>query len=512
MKNTKLLFCMMLGLGLVLCPGFVNARTEAEAKAIMDDLPIVEDGEGNCTFNANTIPYDEMKEYVCGFTYEEYVKRHPYKDTYNQTQLEEAFNQDLTYCTSNFLDRMFSHISNDAYFTYDEDQELLNISVNYDGGNLNKTCTVKYAEYDEEIVDAAKNVDNKLDYTYTLYGYDVINSFYHYGGLESDIWKNNNVMYRFPRIKEVLMDYPEFDYETSAGGSVGGFHSQASGFIKMFKDNVLYGMHYFSTNYFAILLVDKDEEGTTLEKAKRSLNNYFGDKVEYRFDEDNVFGIDDSGFDLANKAFGTTGVTYDGIDVMFFIGDEQFNIGVAEMDKEAIKEFEVRAKDKTTGVHVHTNSYDVPVDATLEVEDVTDEMDSVFDNKMFKVHSAYDIDVVKMANGGFVKKIENGIDVYLPVTGKKVGDKLTVYHVTDNEKGEGFKGIVVEVDGKQYVKFRTTHFSTYAVVETLSETGDNAGQDEITNPNTSDNIISLVMLFIGSIVTLSGIVLLKKNN
>ena len=110
--------------------------------------------------------------------------------------------------------------------------------------------------------------------------------------------------------------------------------------------------------------------------------------------------------------------------------------------------------------------------------------------EMYKVHSAYDIDVVKMRDGGFVKTIENGIDVYLPISGKKVGDKLTVYHITDNEKGEGFEGEVVEEDGKLYVKFRTTHFSTYAVAEELSI----SGSGSIINPNTGDNLGLYIIL------------------
>ena len=499
MKNNKLLF-FILGLGIFLFPSITNALTFEEANKIMDSLPIVEE-DGSCVFSSNSVSYEVMKESTCGFTYDEYVKRHPYKSTYTKEQLEESYQTNIERCKNNFTNRMFNHISKDAYFTYDEDTKLLNISINYDDGNLSKSCSIEYVEYDEEVLTTAKEVDNKLDYSYTLYGYDVINSFYHYGTTMNDIFSSNTVMYRFPKIKEVLTEYPYFDYSASAGGSSGGFYSQSSGFIKLFKDDILYGMHYFDANYFGILLVDKEEEGTTLEKAKRALNTYFGGKVEYSFDEDNVYGIDDSGYDLANKAFGTTGIVYEGIDVMLTLPSGQFNIGVAEMDKEDIKEFEVKAKHKGTGVYVSSNSYDVPVDSALEVEDVTKEVEKIFNKNMYKVHSAYDMEVVKMKDGGFVKTIENGIDVYLPISNRKVGEEMTVYHIIDNEKGEGFKGVVVDIDGKQYVKFTTTHFSTYAVIETLSE--------EI--PNTIDNLTNSIICLLISGIILGGCLFIRTN-
>ena len=52
--------------------------------------------------------------------------------------------------------------------------------------------------------------------------------------------ESKTFVYRFPKIKDVLLDNPEFDYDSSMGGSVGGFHSMTNGFIKIFKDDVLY--------------------------------------------------------------------------------------------------------------------------------------------------------------------------------------------------------------------------------------------------------------------------------
>ena len=56
MKNTKLLFCIMLGLGLILYPGFIDARTEEEAWDIMfEEVPFVDEKDG-CFLDVDSVP------------------------------------------------------------------------------------------------------------------------------------------------------------------------------------------------------------------------------------------------------------------------------------------------------------------------------------------------------------------------------------------------------------------------------------------------------------------------
>ena len=515
MKKLKLLICLLVGV-LVVCPNVVDARvlTEDEANEIFANLPIRENDDNSCTLSVNTIPYDTLKENACGFTYEEYVNKHPYKDTYTESKLRDAYDLDKGYCESSFSYHVFNHYDN-VSIIYDENTKNVDIKVYYGGtedeyGNLsnfetmNATCKVEYVTPEESKLELAQELNSELDHIYSLYGYDVINSFYHYGGLRADMWSNTAIMYRFPKIKEKLLEYPEFEYKVSSEGGAISFLANSSGFIKAFDNDVLYGMSFYSANYIGLLLVDKDEEGTTVEKAERALDAYFHGKVQVEFDPNFIFDINDSGHDPANKAFGTDGVDYEGIDVYATINGEQHSIGVVEMDKEDIKAYEVKVKHKGTGVYVETDSYEVPVDATLEVEDVTEEVKKKYKKEMYKVHSAYDINVIKMTDGGFIRQIDNGITVYLPITGHEVGEEIEGKHITDNSKDEGFKGVVVEVDDKLYVKFETTHFSTYAIVEAL---------DTVTNPNTSDNIMIYVITFIISSILLGGCIVfrLRKN-
>ena len=55
--------------------------------------------------------------------------------------------------------------------------------------------------------------------------------------------------------------------------------------------------------------------------------------------------------------------------------------------------------------------------------------------------------------------------------------------MSEDSLDEEFVGEVVEVDGLQYVKFTTTHFSTYAVADSA-----------LTNPETSDTVVGAIIL------------------
>lgn len=513
MRVNKLFICLLVGV-MVVFPCVVDAKvlTEDEANELMASLPIRENDDNSCTFTANTIPYDELKENACGFTYEEYVSKHPYRDTYTESKLRDAYDIDVRYCNSSFRYHVFNDYDG-VSINYDEDNKVVEISISYGGtedqwGNISNSetlttsCKVEYVEHNEDTESLANELNDDLDYVYTLYGYDVINSFYHYGGLSADIWSNEAIMYRFPKIKEKLLNYPEFNYTVSSEGGAISFLANSSGFIKAFNNDVLYGMNFYSANYYGLLLVDKDEEGSTVEKAERALDSYFKRQVEFEFYLDHVYGINDSGYDPANKAFGTDGVQYEGIDVLLKLNGEQYSIGVVEMDKEDIDAYEVKAKHKGTGVHVKSNSYEVPVDAYLDVKDVTDESKNHFDTSKYKVHSAYDINVMKMTDGGSVKTIDYGILVYLPVSGYEVGDEIKIVNISENDNDETFIGEVVEIDGIQYASFLTYHFSTYAIVEDL---------DTVTNPNTSDNIgLTIISLVVCSLL-LGGCFLLKPK-
>ena len=174
MKKINLFLLLM---GLFVCPFMVNARvlTIEEANEIMEELPIRENADSSCTFISNSISYDEMKENSCNISYEEYVRKHPFGDTYSESKLRDAYNSDITYCNSSFNYHIFNNFD-DVNIIYDEDNKNVDIVVIYGGeedqwGNLSgyssirKTCSVEYNEnYDSSLVNKVKSLSSELDF------------------------------------------------------------------------------------------------------------------------------------------------------------------------------------------------------------------------------------------------------------------------------------------------------------------------------------------------------------
>lgn len=115
-------------------------------------------------------------------------------------------------------------------------------------------------------------------------------------------------------------------------------------------------------------------------------------------------------------------------------------------------------------------------------------------------------------------------------------DKSVVYYIPDaNEKAEALGGEIREINGIQYIAFKTDHFSTYALVENAVQINSNdqvdkddsaidktleidkSGESDDSSvpnfPKTGDNS-SLVLLFLGltCISSLAVLVLKKRKN
>ena len=116
--------------------------------------------------------------------------------------------------------------------------------------------------------------------------------------------------------------------------------------------------------------------------------------------------------------------------------------------------------------------------------------------------NAYDINLLKTSNGGYVTKIEDGVVVYMPLSGSyKENDKVDVYYIKDDGTLEKLEGSAVLVGDDLFVKFITNHFSTYAV-----------GNEIIKNPNTIDNVYIYLIIGLASMTCLGYIVYKKIKN
>ena len=511
-KNIILLFVLVL----LMVPNLTNALTydEAHQKAqeAIGRIPVTEHEDGTCTWNVKMIDLEILKANTCNLTKETIIEKYPYWANLSDEELEQNLNDHNYYCRETILGMVFENASiaagNERWEVtvnpedYVDNQVTVHATYEYeieDGngyGETNKTCYIEFEKVNQQQIEKAVKVTNSFKTKYKIYGLTSFNSVYHYGHLFEDAFNDKLTLYRFPEFKKVIMKNSEYDYQIAWNGAGGTPNMNGSaGYVTLYKNGVAYAMKDVDFEIYNNFYVDKNAEGTPLEKAEARLKEYFGEKVLVEIDKENVTYYDEEDM----KGYYTR----------VKIGEHQSEIFIIETDEKDLDKYNVEAYHKETGVGVDSDSYEVPVDATLDVEDVKDKeyVKKAFSNGMFTLTDAYDISVVKTANGTIVDTIENGIEVYIPVEKRKVGQKVNVHHITEDGKlGEKYQAVVIEKDGKLYAKFTTTHFSTYALSD-ISTT-------DVENPETFDDITT--NLFIGTIAIVSllsvSFIFVKRNN
>lgn len=516
MKKKNILFLFVLVL--LMIPNITNALTfeEAYGKAQekIDRIPATKNEDGTCTWNIKMIDLEILKENTCNYTKETIIEKYPYWANLSEEELEQNLNDHNYYCKENILGMVFENASiaagnqrwdigvtpedyKDNQVTIHANYEYeTDVEYNYGYGEISKTCYIEFEKTNEQQINKAIKVTSAFQENYQIKGLNSFNSVYHYGHLFEDAFNDKLMLYRFPEFKKVIMKNPEYDYQIAWEGAGGTPYMNGSGgYITLYKNGVAYAMKHVGFGIYNEFYVDKNAPGTPLEKAEARLKEYFGEKVLVEIDKENVTYYDEE--DL--KGYYTT----------VKLGKHQSEIFIIETDEKDLDKYNVEAYHKKTGVGVDSNSYDVPLDATLDVENVKDEeyVKKAFSNGMFTLTDAYDISVIKTANGALVDFIENGIEVYIPVENRKVGQKVNIHHITEDGKlGEKYQAIVVEKDGILYAKFTTTHFSTYAVSDITTV--------DVENPETLDDVTTSLLMGTIAIVSLLSVsfIFVKRNN
>ena len=475
----------------------VEKKTKEQAIVELENLAI-ENEDGSCTWDIKMIDPKIMAETYCNYTDADIRRLNPWVETLEPEEYERVKKDYIGSCRFNTIYSVVENASrkkgnaNWEVGVFEADYDTINpekvtLVSSYDGEEqynreqVYKTCKLNYVQVDEKEIKDASKVMKKLESRNTIYSLNSFNSIYHYG----PIFQNNKldsemILYKFPEFKQQLMKNSEYKFEIAWNGGGGTpIETGCEGFVLAYKDDIPLGMSYVFFSIDNRLYVDKDLPGTSVEKAQARLNEYFKGKVNIEFNSEV--------YDANTEIDGNIGVFTE-----VKIGEYINPIFIIEVDKKDLDKFEVKAHHKKYNINVLSNSYDVPLDATLNVEDVQSKIDIESD---YKIISAYDIEVIKTGNGMKVSTIEDGIYVYLPILNKELGEKVKIFHIKDNNDfGEEYEGEVVELEGNKYAMFKTSHFSTYAIAE-----------DTITNPNTGDAIISsiiIVLLFSGLLLLL----------
>ncbi len=481
-KKFKFLLLMVL-----IIPISVNARTQEEANAILDSF---ED-----TIHLKSI---DKADALDDEEWANYSRDTAPLRLYYQRTNKEMF--DFLFSENSLMENGINYYNEDN----NDDNENVTITVSYTSSEPNngvsKTIHIVYDEIDETLKNNAKKIIDEIPNEISLKGLNAINYLYHYGEFifgDSNIKKSGAI---FPELKKIIEKHQEYEYEI-LGDRGGGtpYFMERNIYIGLFKEDVLYGIKEVVIDIDKMILVDKEETGTILSKAENRLKNY------YKKDNDFIFDTDDVQELPVNEIKEYTGLNdvYGGVVLNLTIGGNETTISIIETNSEILDKIFVESLDSLTGINVYTECIDVPADSIVKTKDVLDEdyvKKAIQDNNL-KLYKAFDIDLEKYSDKTLIKTIEGGLEVYIPTDKGNVGDKVLVYYINeDGEKSDTIDGEIVKVDNQLYVKFVTNHLSTYAIDENVIE------QKKTKNPQTGDNLLYLVSLFI-----ISSSILLKNK-
>lgn len=516
MKKTKLIVLIAFFLGILLLPNATNARTSNLAEEYLAKIQVVEnEDEGTCTYQAKSISYETLFESKFK-TYEEFVNWHDPSYGFSEEDFRRMYEDHIKWekhevmITANdfsYIPEMLTkqieimhQLNDDGTITFTLDLYNPETGENERG---EKTCYIEYAETDAKVLEKAKKYVSKISDNYIVYGLNALSAVYHYG--EFDIFKGpKSLVYRYPELKKVLSNKEfefDVDYIVGCGGTPVTGGCELSAAIR--KDGITYATKRIMLSENVVIPVDKNAAGTPYEKAVKRIKDHFGEKnvtIELNPESPDIMDMDEEETSPeANDLFGTKDVEYIGYRANILLNGKRATIVIIEVEKKLIDKYEVRAKHNQTGVNVYTESPDVPIDATIEVENVKDKdyVKKAIHELKHNLLTAFNIDLLKTTTGVKINEIEKGIEVYIPINNKNIGDVLLVHHIKeDGTLGDKFEGEVVELEGNKYVKFTTTHFSTYAVLEDTTE------KSTENNPETSDSIKTVIIILGLSLMTL----------
>lgn len=481
----------------------VEAKTNEEIEAILDTIPNTREESGEYYIDLPMVDFSELEanslltldtidaycaEAICygGDTKEEKI------NAINSSIKQTIESGAITVYLKNL------GIEEAGYVEVD----TTNKTITFKNGSNNYSIVRTYnyttvANPDANIQNQANNITKQLDLNYTVRDMAYVSALYHYGSWSSIIDDGDNALFIYQDFKKVIERNPGFQYKVNSdegGDSPEG--GTASSTVFLIKNNIIYGAKFINFNMNYIIFVDKDEEGTPKEKLEKRIKDYSNGNITFDLRDDT------SGY---NYTYELDGVEYPVTIYWTTVNENGHNVAmpfsVIEVSNEYIKGLEISSYDANTDISMNTTGYEVPLDAKVVAEDVKDSENVKKALSSLDVISAFNIDIVGRRNNNKISKIENGVEVFIPIKGYKTGDVITVKHVKDDGTlGDELKAPVVEVDGKLYAKFTTTHFSTYALVEDTEEV-----------PKTIDNINKYMITAVLSLSGIVGIAILRKK-
>lgn len=455
-------------------------------------------------------------------------------------------------------DTIEKYISPGQWSTTIVDKDQCNISIYYDlnGDSYSTTFYGKMTEVsgDKTISKEASKVASDLYGLFHVADIDMINHLVNYKTDTTTFFSSKNAPLEFSKIKNIIELNPKFDIfvgfeETRRGIAMTGI---ANGISYVSYDGIIYDFAYdtfYQSQFFFVPLNTKEEDygKVLLEKIKNYIKN---DNVEISITEgssnewskskymdiaevlEDIMGITASEYyKMIGSDFNTEYTKYKNTcyieeDTSYCNNDEYYNktksvilakfytlnidgqsyeIGILPMADEHTKNYGViSSTDSTSGIIIKTKSGNVPLDASLTagMYDLTDDEIKLLNSKGYTSINAYSFKLYSSILDKIISNFNGVTEILIPYNGDYLNRNLKMIYINDNDKLEVYDVNKVTYQGSEYLSFNTSHFSNYIL----------AYGDDISNPNTSDNIlVYIIILFISTSLLLAKIVLKKMN-
>ena len=395
---------------------------------------------------------------------------------------------------------------------YDSDQRGTIEPDEYPNGKL-KHYDVEIEvveEYDEKAYAFFKDknkIENDVPYQdYYLYDLAYINQLYNQNNgqvslLEYTYHNSELILNAFPEIKTILENNPEYSFKYAMYSNMGSGWSNVeyihSADFVAFNSNVAYLQSTLRLHIAPIIYVsDKTSDEDLIAAAEKRIKEYINnDDVVVKIDDITPTFSDENELkeifaDLNEFLSSTTKEVVDADTSRVYslkIGStsSKKNFFIVKTSEDNIKDLEIKAYEKSTGIITSSTSALMPLDAFLEASDVTSELSSI--SKVIK--KAYDINLYSNINSSYVKNIPDGIKIYIPIeNGFDTTNKKVAYINDSGEISETYEFTIEKIDDQEYVTFVTDHLSIYGIVEEQTK--------EPSNPptGTSGTVITLTVL------------------
>ena len=410
------------------------------------------------------------------------------------------------------------------------------------------TLDVTYEEVsgNENITKKVDLITNELFGTFNVADKDMINHLINYESDTTTFFSPKRSLKEFAQVKNVVEKNPDFDFsisfeETRRGISLTGI---ADGFTFVKYNGIYYGFtfngFYQSNMFYVPVGTDVKDYAKVLEDSlKKYINNPdINVKVESDFSieewenealpvEEVLFltmGINTKKYyELVNTNFEKeyeklkSGSSNENIinyykdkdelittlPYVLTVNDKKYCIGILQMPEEYSSKFGVISSvDTKTGIILKTKASNVPLDAKLISDNykLSDEEINILTKKGYKTVDGYSLKLYSDILDKIISNFNDVTEVLIPYD--KSSDGLVMLYINDDGSIEKYKVEQTNVDGVKYLSFKTNHFSNYILAS-----------DNLSNPNTLDNITVYFTTFTLSILAIGYIITkLRKNN